>query len=216
MVKGPSPARIIEMVIVFGIMPLFLLLEVFPKPSFLYLYIASIPVLAWIRASKKLSPSALWNGNRGLNLRTDLIGILSRFGINSVIIVGLMFVLWPGHILKFPADDPLRWCAVLVLYPLVAVYPQELFYRAFFLERYGSLFRSRRLRFVVNGLFFGWSHLLFGNWVAVVLSAVGGVIFADTYERTRSLRLVCFEHALYGNLMFTVGLGEFFYSGWAG
>ena len=69
---------------------------------------------------------------------------------------------------------------------------------------------------VINALLFGWAHMLYGNWLAIVLSGIGGALFMDTYLRTRSVRLVCIEHALYGNLIFTIGLGEYFYSGWAG
>ena len=47
----------------------------------------------------------------------------------------------------------------------------------------------------------------------VVLTAIGGWFFATTYARTRSLWLASFEHALYGQLVFTVGLGQYFYGG---
>ncbi|MEU4707697.1 hypothetical protein AB0G00_14815 [Nocardia salmonicida] len=40
-----------------------------------------------------------------------------------------------------------------------------------------------------------------------------GVLFATRYQRTRSLLTTSVEHALYGILMFTIGLGDFFYHG---
>ena len=36
---------------------------------------------------------------------------------------------------------------------------------------------------------------------------------AYRYERTRSLWAVCLEHTLYGWLVFTAGLGRFFFTG---
>ena len=36
-------------------------------------------------------------------------------------------------------------------------------------------------------------------------------MFATTYQRYRSLALVCLEHAIYGCLIFTLGLGWYFY-----
>ncbi len=45
------------------------------------------------------------------------------------------------------------------------------------------------------------------------LDSRGGWLFADTYRQSRSLWLVCLEHALYGDLIFTIGLGTFFYHG---
>ena len=41
----------------------------------------------------------------------------------------------------------------------------------------------------------------------------GGLFFADTYAKTRSLAAVYFEHALYGCYLFTIGLGFYFYHG---
>jgi membrane protease YdiL (CAAX protease family) len=63
---------------------------------------------------------------------------------------------------------------------------------------------------LISALIFAWMHLIFRNPLAVILTLVGGWFFAQTYARTRSLRLVCLEHALYGNLIFTIGLGEYF------
>jgi hypothetical protein len=46
-----------------------------------------------------------------------------------------------------------------------------------------------------------------------LLTLIGGWFFAETYARTRSMRLVWLEHALYGCLVFTIGLGDYFYHG---
>ena len=54
-------------------------------------------------------------------------------------------------------------------------------------------------------------HFIFRNPWALAFTLIGGLFFSQTYARTRSLRLVCFEHALYGNFMFTIGIGEFFH-----
>jgi uncharacterized protein len=56
-------------------------------------------------------------------------------------------------------------------------------------------------------------HLLFGNVAAPLLSIPAGYLFSHTYARTRSLPAAAVEHALYGNIVFTVGLGLYFYRG---
>jgi hypothetical protein len=38
-------------------------------------------------------------------------------------------------------------------------------------------------------------------------------MFAGDYARRRSLGLACLEHGLYGCLIFTIGLGRYFYTG---
>ena len=65
----------------------------------------------------------------------------------------------------------------------------------------------------MSGFCFGLAHLFFANWIAPVLTALGGVIFARTYSRSGSTMLVSVEHSLWGNFIFTIGLGWYFYAG---
>ena len=102
----------------------------------------------------------------------------------------------------------------MMLYPVFSVYPQELLYRGFFYMRYGALAGPQTI-FVLNALLFGWMHIVFHNLLAVVFSVIAGLLLADTYRKTRSLRLTCLEHTLYGWLIFTFGYGKaFLYELW--
>lgn len=121
-------------------------------------------------------------------------------------------VLTPDLLLVLPREQPLLWALVVVLYPLLSVYPQELLFRAFLFHNYEPVFGPTGT-VAASALAFGFAHIAFGNWVAVVLSAAGGWIFATRYRETRSLLVASVEHALYGLLMFTVGLGQYFYHG---
>ncbi len=69
------------------------------------------------------------------------------------------------------------------------------------------------LAILVNGVLFAFGHIMFQNWVAIISCLVGGLLFAWRYLRTGSLWAVMFEHMLYGNLIFTVGLGRYFFTG---
>ena len=51
------------------------------------------------------------------------------------------------------------------------------------------------------------------HWEAVAFSFACGLIFAYRFTRTRSFLAVALEHALYGDLVFTIGLGQFFFTG---
>ena len=93
------------------------------------------------------------------------------------------------------------------------MYPQELVFRAFVLERYRPLFGSGRGIAAASAVAFGFVHVIFGNLLAVGLSLIGGWLFARRYQRTRSLLATSIEHALYGQLVFTIGLGAYFYHG---
>jgi membrane protease YdiL (CAAX protease family) len=99
----------------------------------------------------------------------------------------------------------------MLLYPLLSVYPQELLYRGFFFHRYAPLFGSGRGMLLASALSFGFVHIIFRNTLAVFLCVSGGLLFALTYNQSGSLLLACLEHALFGNFLFTIGLGQFFY-----
>jgi hypothetical protein len=103
------------------------------------------------------------------------------------------------------------WLLVMILYPLLSVYPQEIIFRTFLFHRYQNLFTSQRQLIWASAVSFGVAHIIFANWAALVLSTIGGLLFARTYARHRSLALVCFEHSLWGNFIFTIGLGWYFW-----
>lgn len=105
---------------------------------------------------------------------------------------------------------PHIWLLVMIAYPILSVYPQEIIYRALFFHRYAPAFGSLPVAITANALLFGWAHIIFRNPVAVVLTVAGGLLFSITYARTKSLFAASFEHTLYGCLLFTVGLGWYF------
>ena len=123
--------------------------------------------------------------------------------------------LWaPQNFLSFPRRNPELWLAVMLLYPLVSVTAQEIMYRVIFAHRYLTLFGGNMLLAVlVNAGLFAYSHLIFESWITIFVSFAGGLIFAARYFAVRSFWGVCLEHALYGNLIFTSGLGTYFFTG---
>ena len=60
---------------------------------------------------------------------------------------------------------------------------------------------------------FSLLHVIYGNAPAVIFSFIGGYLFSRTYADTQSLFVTSLEHAIYGNMVFTVGLGHYFYEG---
>ena len=68
----------------------------------------------------------------------------------------------------------------------------------------------------MSSIIFCFAHIFVINWVAPLLGYIGGLIFANTYRKTKSLFIVTLEHALYGNTLFFLGLGWFFWGGSVG
>ena len=124
----------------------------------------------------------------------------------------LAAILWlaPELVFDTPREQPLAWLVMLIAYPLLSVIPQEFVWRTFFMHRYRDLFGSRHAMVAASALTFGLGHIIFLHPLPVVLTAIAGVAFGYTYLRARSLWPVVFEHALYGCMLFTVGLGSYF------
>lgn len=102
---------------------------------------------------------------------------------------------------------------LLVAYPLVSALPQEFLFCSFFFTRYKPFFGQGTGMVLASSIVFAYAHVLYINPVAPTLGFLAGLIFAHTYLKTKSLALVTIEHGLYGNALFLVGLGWYFYSG---
>jgi hypothetical protein len=141
----------------------------------------------------------------------------------SMLLVFLGFVVFwipvawyffPEQFLSFPRERPDIWLMVMLLYPLLSAFPQEILYRTFLMERYRTIVDHSAGTFIlISGVTFMWGHILFMNAFAISVTLLGGLVFAWRYWQTRSVLLVSVEHALYGNLFFTLGLGQFLFSG---
>ncbi|MGC6430427.1 MAG: CPBP family intramembrane glutamic endopeptidase [Jejuia sp.] len=105
-------------------------------------------------------------------------------------------------------NKPQLWVFILFVYTFLSVYPQELIYRTFYFKRYGVFIKNTKLFIFLNALVFSLAHILFKNTLVLILTFLGGILFALTFTKTKSTLLVSIEHAIYGCWLFTVGMGE--------
>lgn len=153
---------------------------------------------------------AIWRvRGLGLHLKEMLLGL----GAAALPLAVLSYLLAQDKFLALPLARPEAWLTLLVIYPILAAYPQEVVFRGFFFRRYRPLFRDPRLMILASGVSFGLAHVFYGNWVAPLVAGLGGMLFGWRYLRSGSLVAVGIEHGLWGNLLYTLGLGWFFYSG---
>lgn len=200
--------KLTEFFIIFIFIPILFLVDLILLPFIVpVLWIVSLYALFYV---KKYHPSKLF---KAFNIY-ELYMIVLRFIVIATGIFLFTYIFYEKQMFNFVVDHMLTYFIIIVLYPLLSVIPQELIFRKFFFERYDFKIKKKK-RIFLNAVIFGWVHIIFQNYVAVLFSAVGGYLFARTYLKTKSFSLVCIEHSLYGNLMFTIGLGEFFYHGGA-
>lgn len=204
-----------ECIVIFIVLPLLLWLKVITTPLLMLpLFLICLPAAVWLGKKYGFSRAVFWSGEQQAE-REQLVKIINRFVLNSVLLFVLLLLRSPQHLFDLPRNMPRLWLLLMVLYPLLSVYPQELLYRAFFFKRYGALFQKPLYLVLWNAVLFGWLHIVFDHVVSIVLSLIGGLLFADTYRRTHSLRLTWLEHTLYGNLIFTLGYAQaFLYEPW--
>lgn len=197
--------RLIEFIILFLLGPMLIATQVLSKEwIFPMLWLSFFYVLFILKREGALL--------LGYTIRRkELVIVLRRFFLLVPFIWLFGLALYPEKLFDFVRREPFIWALVVIFYPLVSVFVQEVVFRQFFYHRYRRFFNSRNSFILANAAVFSYAHIVFLNPVALFFTFVGGLIFAVTYLRSRSLMLVCFEHALYGDLIFTIGLGSFFY-----
>ena len=207
----------------------------FNTPQFLaaeaLLLLGGIPCLIAMVRDRGLMIGALWAGAAGTALylrlsrapgtparpapdwRGGLRPVFLRFLVLAPLIFAAAWLFLPDDFLSFPRNAPDRWLMVMLLYPLLSVWPQEIIYRAYMRQRYAPLWGTETGYVIASAIAFGYMHIIFLNAPAVIMTALLGALLARDYAKHHSLALVCLEHALYGCLIFTSGLGRFFHSG---
>lgn len=141
--------------------------------------------------------------------RQEWKSVLILFLIAVVLISGVTWILMPESFLKFPREKFSWWLIIMFFYPLFSVIPQGIIYRLFFFERYQGLFKNNGMLILFSAGYFCFGHIIFNNLVALAFTMIGGLLFAWRYHRSQSLVISCIEHALYGNFLFTIGIGRF-------
>lgn len=164
----------------------------------------------YLRRCPDFDRDALWRSNALPAQARSMAGLAATSAAGLTAGVASVH---PEDLFALPRRNPLLWLAVMVLYPMLSVYPQELIFRSFLFHRYALVFGRGPGLVAASAAAFGYVHILFGSWFSVASSGIGGLIFATRYQRSRSLFTASVEHSIYGILVFTVGLGRYFYHG---
>ena len=151
--------------------------------------------------------------NKLLITKNTLIYVFIRWIVFSFGLFIFTFYVFPEKLFIVQKSNPGFIWKIMIFYPFFSALPQEFIFCKFFFARYKSFFGEKTLMVAMSSLAFCLAHILFINWVAPVLGLVGGIIFAGTYKKTKSLLMVSIEHSLYGDTLFFIGIGWFFWGG---
>ena len=196
--------RYIELLIIFVIIPVSYVL---PYPVGLKLLIGGIGLLYIVYVLFKTQCSTVKHVK---TIDWNVFWRETAIKLMVIAIVTTVFVFYTDKLALFKVvtQYPLKWVMFICIYSLFSVYPQELIYRTFFFRRYQTLFKTKYALIFSNALLFALAHLFFESVLVLVLTFIGGLLFAVTYLKTKSIVLVCIEHAIYGSWLFTVGMGQ--------
>ena len=196
--------KLVELVLLFVLLPLSFLLDYdFKIKAGLvilgFIYILTI-LFKFTDASFKVKTSLNWSK-------------FFKITVIKFIVIALIttcYVLYIDSSLLFyvPLNNPKLFVVILGVYTFLSVWPQEVIYRSFFYKRYQDLCSSKIVFMVLNAVIFSLAHVFLKNILVLILTFIGGLLFIYTYTKTKSTTLVSIEHALYGNWLFTVGMGQ--------
>tara|TARA_B100000029_G_scaffold352868_1_gene345467 strand:- start:624 stop:1277 length:654 start_codon:yes stop_codon:yes gene_type:complete len=206
--------KIFELIILGLLFPLTIVFLKFSQFILLFLWfvsIYSIIILTTFYRNKFTLKSVLY-----VNLyenKSYLYIIIIRWFLLSFCLFLLTYYIFPSKLFLIQESNADLLYKIFILYPFLSALPQEFIFCTFFFIRYESLFKNEKNIVFASAIVFCFAHIFSINLVAPLLSIFGGFIFATTFKKTRSLILVSIEHALYGNSLFAIGLGWFFWGG---
>lgn len=199
---------VFEFCLLFLTLPLIFIFKLLPNFTMMPMLLSAFAYTLYILKKNK-ETIFKWDITRGM-----LVSLLVRTVYISILLYMYTIFFKPQNLFYFVKSTPLIWLTVIVLYPLVSAFTQEVIFRKFFFFRYQTLWKNNQTTTILlSGFLFSYMHIVFQNPIAVIFSFIGGVIFSYMYAKTKSLMLVSIEHGLYGDILFTLGLGYYFYHG---
>jgi membrane protease YdiL (CAAX protease family) len=198
----------IEFILLFFGIPLFMYFDTgFTIPS-----VVLIPCLIFIFLVLRYKTDFRWKELIHLRLsKTQLIHDAITLAICAILLLVTVLIWIPGELFNLPRGNPWIWLALSLFYPVFSAYPQEIIFRTFVFRRYQGLFTRKWIMIAASGISFSFAHIVYYHPVSMILTLFGGLYLANVYRRTGSVLYTAIIHGILGLLVFTVGLGEFFW-----
>lgn len=200
--------RWLELFFIFILLPIFYITAVNDQQTWLMpaLGVVGLFCLCTLLSDKKFNRLKLWNAT---DIGKHLSATLTLFIPCTILLTLVFYWVAPNAVFSLVKHDQVLLLTTLLIYPIVSVIPQEIIFRTYFFHRFKPIIPSKWQRLFVSTLLFSFAHIVYANWVAVMLSAIGGGIFGYRYIMSKSTCVVVIEHTLWGSYVFVVGLGTY-------
>ena len=185
-----------------------------PFPLHLLVLLA-VGGLAFIWTRRKFAPRRLWARPQPGWWRGPLLGA----AILAFAATAYVLACEPDSAFGLLADRPRLWLAVMILYPLLSVLPQEILFRVCLMDILETTPTGRPhqawISILGSALLFGWAHVIYAGYAAMLSTCLAGLALGWNYHRNRcrpgAIWPLLLEHSLYGQIIFSTGLGHYFY-----
>ena len=132
--------------------PLLIYYRVIPNVAIPYLLLGALAAFLYLRHDPAFDSSLIIQWSK---IRPLFLPLLLRDAV-LLLLLGLAVRFFaPDLLFSFFKRAPAFWALVMLLYPLLSVYPQELLYRAFVFHRYQPLFGNGWAMLLASALAFG-------------------------------------------------------------
>ncbi|MFW5831958.1 MAG: CPBP family intramembrane glutamic endopeptidase [Prolixibacteraceae bacterium] len=207
-IKTKKTYRAIEFILLFFGIPLLMYFGSFMVHPVLILLPVLGALLIYFRNKKDFSFKSLVRLNVSKNTIRINIGLIFLVGL---LLTAFVVIVEPESLFNLPRKNAKIWLLLCISYPPLSAWPQEIIYRTFLFTRYTSLFRKRRYLILASGITFSFAHIVYYSPVSMALTLFAGLYLAYVYEKTKSVLFTTILHSAYGILVFTLGLGHYFW-----
>ena len=130
--------------------------------------------------------------------------------ISLVLLLGV-YLFDRENLFNLPKGNILIWTILCVFYPLFSAFGQEIIYRVFLYYRYRNILKNERLYVLASAIAFSFVHIVYYSHISVILTLLLGLYLAAIYIKTKSVLFTSMIHGFLGDVIFTVGLGSYFW-----
>ena len=180
-----------------------------------YMFRRALLLLGGIYALLRLSNKVCWRRLFAKPLPGWWQGPCLRASLALVLIGSYILLFEPQNLFNLPKQHFLLWLLFISLYPIFSVLPQELVYRVYIFEVHKNLLNTPLAAILLSSLLFAWVHIVFAGWLGVAACMLAGLALGYNYATNRSKKgaiwPLILEHSLYGEMIFTLGLWQYFY-----
>ncbi len=197
-----------EFVLLFGGIPLFLLLEgniIHPSSVLLPILIGLVLYLLKQKNFRFRDLVRLGVSRKVWISQTLMVGLI------AVVLTAAVWIFEPENLFNLPRGNWRIWIAMFFFYPIFSAYSQEVVFRLFLFLRYRPLFGNERNLMLASAVAFSYAHIVYFSVLSLVLTFFAGIYLAEMYRRTKSVLFVAILHGALGFIIFTVGLGQHFW-----